>query len=916
MSCSHAYLTKDFGVYIPSLIKGDFSVNILSIINEKLYPSISFPINEITSLPDKKFEKLIIINKEIEKNELFSIGIKLPKKEEETEEEFDINFDLKIGNNNLTELKIPCSFKFILSSLKLTIECLNYKLLIKDNELNLGTLFLEENEVIDFKIKCLNENVKLDFKVSYKGNNENEAKEPKLIQEKNKFSINLANEYNHIDISDQNFSLKLFSATLYVYLTNDIFIPIIIKAKIIPFRFKITAYDFYHIDNPAENLIFHYYGKEQIDKEQKLFFKISMPENKRKYIGNININCLNPELKINKISLDKQFEISETKNFYIEYLVLKEVMIDIIMEIKICINSVTKKFNVILNSSPPLIERNSDRIDFKMYPEYIPLYIYKSDKHKKFHLEQINNTNIQESPNNNIFVTPYDINELKLFSFEEGYLKFLIESKGKENIFYELSNDGKFNFTKTNSVKYNNYNIDTSWGNNKISIKSFPLIGIYDDIWYPTITNFALPISTNPRFCKYNEDYLNNDEKECSQKFVNVFASNNIFPQGFRAIGNLIIQDNVFENIEEIIVNFPEEIRNHIYKDIKLNPISDEIKGKYQDSGGLKSFWLKDKTIIKGTIFEILNEKNDLKVILKNNILLSLYWIMKKRYEELKKNGFRDFILRKDEDKERFNLKVKEMREKYFCLNKEPKIPDNFTLKDELYIIKRFSLNLEKDNKKFLKNEKKLFEKIKFVHYSNKYIYTDFSNDELNSGNSSVIMEENANKNPSPTIVSDIILPKLTRLEKDITLNKLINFYNDAIRITRILPIFIRNALKKQDESMLKDAEECFSILINSYKSFKNDNNSYNKDISFLNNYVQDFINSFEKMISKLKKAGFNTFGLGLESIQSEENVNEIIKFPEFEIIDEKNSFWNIFKKKDFNDINKPFYDTFAYQKP
>ena len=92
--------------------------------------------------------------------------------------------------------------------------------------------------------------------------------------------------------------------------------------------------------------------------------------------------------------------------------------------------------------------------------------------------------------------------------------------------------------------------------------------------------------------------------------------------------------------------------------------------------------------------------------------------------------------------------------------------------------------------------------------------------------------------------------------------------------------------------------------------------NSYNKDISFLNNYVQDFINSFEKMISKLKKAGFNTFGLGLESIQSEENVNEIIKFPEFEIIDEKNSFWNIFKKKDFNDINKPFYDTFAYQKP
>ena len=68
-------------------------------------------------------------------------------------------------------------------------------------------------------------------------------------------------------------------------------------------------------------------------------------------------------------------------------------------------------------------------------------------------------------------------------------------------------------------------------------------------------------------------------------------------------------------------------------------------------------------------------------------------------------------------------------------------------------------------------------------------------------------------------------------------------------------------------------------------------------------------------MISKLKKAGFNTSGLGLELIQKEENINEILKIPEYETIDKKDSFWNIYRKKDFTEINKPFYDTISYNK-
>ena len=79
----------------------------------------------------------------------------------------------------------------------------------------------------------------------------------------------------------------LFSYIFDVYILNDIFIPIILKAKIFPFKFKIRAYDFYHPENPVGNEIIIYDGTSQFGKEQKLFFKNNMPENKREYKGKI-----------------------------------------------------------------------------------------------------------------------------------------------------------------------------------------------------------------------------------------------------------------------------------------------------------------------------------------------------------------------------------------------------------------------------------------------------------------------------------------------------------------------------------------------------------------------------------------------------------------------------------------------------
>jgi len=149
-----------------------------------------------------------------------SLDINLPKRNEIGEEDFDINFNLKLEGDNLSSLEIPCTFKFILSQLELKIECLNYELIIKDNNLQLGLLFLEENEIIDFRVQFLNDNtkIKINIKVSYKSNKENEAKRPKLIQKKNNFRIEISNEYNDIDITEPDFKIKRFSSKLYIYL--------------------------------------------------------------------------------------------------------------------------------------------------------------------------------------------------------------------------------------------------------------------------------------------------------------------------------------------------------------------------------------------------------------------------------------------------------------------------------------------------------------------------------------------------------------------------------------------------------------------------------------------------------------------------------------------------------------------------
>jgi len=59
-------------------------------------------------------------------------------------------------------------------------------------------------------------------------------------------------------------------------------------------------------------------------------------------------------------------------------------------------------------------------------------------------LTQINNTNISENTETNIFVTPFEISKINPILTFGNTFDFLLDENDKNNIFYELDNEGNF----------------------------------------------------------------------------------------------------------------------------------------------------------------------------------------------------------------------------------------------------------------------------------------------------------------------------------------------------------------------------------------------------------------------------------------------------------------------------------------
>lgn len=174
----------------------------------------------------------------------------------------------------------------------------------------------------------------------------------------------------------------------------------------------------------------------------------------KKNKGKILLYFNKEQIEIIDKSFGDEFGISESTKFNVSYKINKESMNDIQMPIKITINSNVKVFSVIFQYSPPILKDVSSRINFEYYPTLIPLYIFKKNSEEKFNLTPINNTNISEKTETNIFVTPFEITEINHILTFGNTFDFLLDENDKNNIFYEFDNEGDFQSKNSNRTEF------------------------------------------------------------------------------------------------------------------------------------------------------------------------------------------------------------------------------------------------------------------------------------------------------------------------------------------------------------------------------------------------------------------------------------------------------------------------------
>jgi len=124
----------------------------------------------------------------------------------------------------------------------------------------------------------------------------------------------------------------------------------------------------------------------------------------------------------------------------------------------------------------------------------------------------------------------------------------------------------------------------------------------------------------------------------------------------------------------------------------------------------------------------------------------------------------------------------------------------------------------------------------------------------------------------------EVELPNFEFEPNNINIKSMIEFLNNGIQVTRVLPIYIKNAMKSGNEENKKIAKEKFKLLVNLYDSIKLSKNS------IISNEINDFIDSFMSMATKLNDSGVRIRNI-IKNLKYEKNYKlDFIKFPEINI--------------------------------
>jgi len=428
--------------------------------------------------------------------------------------------------------------------------------------------------------------------------------------------------------------------------------------------------------------------------------------------------------------------------------------------------------------------------------------------------------------------------------------KYILEPVPEDNnIIYYISNIGEI--TKKNSID----------NRNKIfpffEKSEYPFFGIFGKNWYPLIPYYE----DEKELFEIVEDFKSLEKQFKTISYLNYqnynYYNNDIFkfleiyyPYSYNCIKteNKLLKGN---KKKEWLQNLCKKIKeNKIldvlkrFENIKSNSFSfsylvNLIFEKPENT--LKNFKLYFPESIKSKI------NQDLEYVLDNlnninkdqdkynlsiyNIIYIIYKIFKNKKEEIEKNN--NFIGLSNLDLNEINKKIKELNDKFYSY-------DEKELKIEKYeeIIQDIIKSKEEDKKKV--ENSSIITADKFLIFDNDRKEVDINTkpiEKLDIPNNNInILEE----------IDEIIQPKV------ISINSIMEFFENCIYKTQIFPAFIRHIVFIKNENLKIKATNIFSELYNIYKSLENSNHP------LISKKIDEYKKSFEIMFSKLKQSGID----------------------------------------------------------
>ena len=741
----------------------------------------------------------------------------------------NLDFKLEINSNIYQKIEIPFNLSFNVVPFSILFSSINYKLNydLENKEFNLVSDKLYTNSRINFTFNYL-------F-----------ISENKYNKEKNQLSDNIVDFNYSLESLENNDSIKPYIQTennklileipkndddkihnlnfiLRIYFSTTFFINVKFITKIFRFDFEAFCYSYNKKRFINDKIVYIYIDKNSIPYEYLLHFKI---EKNLPYETDFQFKFNFPE-GIEKIR--DNFEEKKSKRngfiFSIKLNIKKEFeSVGSYFTIKIIGNQVEKEFEIrFINIKNTITNKLKD-----LYS--LPLYKYSPGSNEFIEENRKEKDSIYITPFNSYI--PYVINLYP--SNRSGVLEPIYEPGFKFYVLY-YSNETKI-LEKNSNFIYND--------------KIIKIIGVFnEDKWYP-----------------FPEMEIPNNNEDIFQNFEYLQYENNSIEKAKRNIKS-INKHTDYWYIPQImkIYSNNEFGRNYFIKFIDILPllIKKELNEEYQKL-------IEEKEEILFNIYPIIA----------NNLIYKLYGILKKKYEEIKKNNYILFLTDVKINKKIILNKIKEKRKEYFTKNEK-----------EFSELKNDSIIFGRENE------------IKIVGYNNYLLQENNKPEVIKNPKQTILKEENiemVEKESDKFDLSNIPLPELNNPSND-SINGIMDYYNNCNKIVNILYIYIISASKSNNYENQKKAWEYYQKLLSISKQFHNKE----KDGSFFSLDINEFLLGFFNLNEQLNALGYKTVEKNI--FKRTNNKENYITWPEkSKIIKDKKDIWQTEKRLNIGQFNQ-----------